>query len=341
MSTVSEPVRTASTDGSSASRPIVGTMIGDPAGIGPEVAVKALAGGQVHEDSIPVLLGSAAAVERALDFTGVRARVRAMRRFETPSDDPGVIDVIDTGALPDGFLPLGEDTELAGHATAQWLDELDALARDGSFAATVMGPISTGSLKLAGKLDKVISPTPGESYLVLLTGPLRVAHITDHMSLRQVIDVVSKDLVATAIGQLDAAMRSWGIARPRIAVAGLNPHAMGDEDRDQIGPGVEVARSKGIDVEGPVAPDSVFRQCIEGRYDMVLAMFHDQGHIAVKTWGFSGNSVIIMGPPYLHMSVAHGTAYDIVGTGKADAAMMLSAMRTCGRLASGRGFEQA
>lgn len=316
-------------------------MIGDPAGIGPEVAVKALSRGTVHEVSIPVLLGSAAAVERALDFTGLQARVRVMRAFEKPSDDPAVIDVLDTGALPPGVLPLGEDTEAAGHASAQWLDELDALARDGTFAATIMGPISTGSLKMAGKLDKVVSPTPGESYLVLLTGPLRVTHLTDHMSLRQVVDVISTDLVAAAISQLDAAMKSWGISQPRIAVAGLNPHAVGDEELTEIAPGVEIARSKGINVEGPIAPDSVFRQCIEGRYDMVLAMFHDQGHIAVKTWGFSGNCVIMMGPPYLHMSVAHGTAYDIVGTGTADAAMMLSAMRTCGQLASGQGFVQA
>ncbi|QGN54015.1 4-hydroxythreonine-4-phosphate dehydrogenase [Novosphingobium sp. Gsoil 351] len=319
-------------------RPVVGTMIGDPAGIGPEVAVKALASGSVHEVSIPVLLGSTAAVERAIDMIGANVRVRPMRRFEKPSDDPGVIDVVDTGALPPGVLPLREDTEIAGHATAQWLDELDALARDGSFAATIMGPISTGSLKMAGKLHKVISPTPGESYLVLLTGPLRVAHLTDHMPLRQVIDVITTDLVEGAIGQVNDAMRSWGIACPRIAVAGLNPHAMGDEERLEIAPGVERARAKGIAVEGPIAPDSVFRQCIEGRYDMVLAMCHDQGHIAVKTWGFSGNCVIMMGPPYLHMSVAHGTAYDIVGTGKADAAMMLSAMLTCGRLAAGRGF---
>lgn len=334
MSTVSDRPM-----GSLGARPVVGTLIGDPAGIGPQVAVKALASGQVHEVSVPVLVGSSAAVERAIDMTGVKARVRAMKSLETPSDDPGVIDVIDTGALLAGVLPLGEDTEAAGHATAQWLDELDALARDGSFAATIMGPISSGSLKMAGKLDKVISPTPGESYLVLLTGPLRVAHLTDHMSLRQVIDVISADLVAKAIGQVNDAMRSWGIAKPRIAVAGLNPHAMGDEERLAIAPGVERAKAMGIAVEGPVAPDSVFRQCIEGRYDMVLAMFHDQGHIAVKTWGFSGNCVIIMGPPYLHMSVAHGTAYDIVGSGKADAAMMLSAMRTCGRLASGQGFE--
>ncbi|MDY6840885.1 MAG: 4-hydroxythreonine-4-phosphate dehydrogenase PdxA [Pseudomonadota bacterium] len=318
-------------------RLVVGTMIGDPAGIGPEVIAKALATGLVHEYSIPVLVGSSAAMERALDMTGIKARVRSMRSYETPSDDPGVIDVIDTGALK-GPLPLAEDTERAGEATGVWLDELDALTRDGSFSASIMGPISTGSLKLAGKLDKVISPKPGESYLVLITGPLRVAHLTDHMPLRQVCDVITPDLIALALRQLNDAMKRWGIAKPRIVVAGLNAHAMGEEDREAIAPGVARARAEGINVEGPSSPDSVFRQCIEDRYDMVLAMYHDQGHIAVKTWGFSGNCVIILGPPYLHMSVAHGTAYDIVGTGRADSTMMLSAMRTCGSLASGSGF---
>jgi 4-hydroxythreonine-4-phosphate dehydrogenase len=158
------------------------------------------------------------------------------------------------------------------------------------------------------------------------------------MSLRQVIDVITADLVAKAIGQVNDAMRSWGIARPRIAVAGLNPHATGDEDRLAIAPGVERARAAGIAVEGPIAPDSVFRQCIEGTYDMVLAMYHDQGHIAIKTWGFSGNCAMILGPPYLFLTIAHGTAFDIVGKGLADPAMILTSMRTAGSLAAGRGF---
>lgn len=321
-----------------ARRPVIGTMVGEPAGIGPEVTVRAWATGAVHDVSIPVLLGSAAAIERALDATGVDARLRVMRGFETPSDDPDVIDIIDTGAMAETRLPFGEDTLESGHATARWLGELDALARDGHFAGTVMGPISTGSLKMAGKLDMVISPTPGESYLLLLTGPLRVAHLTDHMPIRAVCDLLTPDLIDGALQQIDAALRSWGVAAPRIVVAGLNPHAIGDEEATAIAPGIARARARGIDVEGPSAPDTVFRQCIEGRYDLVLAMFHDQGHIAVKTWGFSGNCVIMMGPPYLHMSVAHGTAYDIVGTGKADHAMMLSAMRACGILSAGRGF---
>lgn len=258
MSTVFEKGRTPGSG-----RPVIGTMIGDPAGIGPEVVVRALAGGTVHEVSIPVIVGSTAAVERAIEFTGVAARVRSMKSFESPSDDPAIIDVIDSGALPAGVLPLAEDTEIAGHATAQWLDELDALARAGSVAATIMGPISTGSLKKDGKLHKVISPTPGESYLVLLTGPLRVTHLTDHMSLRQVIEVITADLVTKAILQLQGALVSWGIRQPRIAVAGLNPHAMGEEEKTAISPGVERARAQGVLVEGPVAPDSVFRHCIE------------------------------------------------------------------------------
>jgi 4-hydroxythreonine-4-phosphate dehydrogenase len=320
------------------SRPVIGTMIGDPAGIGPEVVVRALATGRVHECSVPVLIGSAAAVERALAATGLGARVRAMSRLEAPSDDPAVIDVLDTGALAPDQLPLAEDTRRGGEAAAAWLDQADALARSGELAGTIMAPISTGSLKLAGKLDRVVSPVPGESYLVLLSGPLRVAHLTDHMPLRQVGAVLTPELVARALGQLGAALRRWGLAAPRIAVAGFNPHAVGAEEEQAIAPGIARARAAGIEAAGPMSPDTVFRHCVEGRHDIVLAMYHDQGHIAVKTWGFSGNCVVILGPPYPHLSVAHGTAYDIVGTGRADPSMMLNAMITCAHLAAGAGF---
>lgn len=319
-------------------RPTVGTMIGDPAGIGPEVIAKAWLGGTVHEYSLPVLIGSAAAMERALDTTGLTATVRTVCPTDQLSDNPQIIDIIDSGALAGHELPLGQDTELCGHATALWLDEADALARDGVLDATIMGPISTGSLKLANKLAKVVSPTPGESYLFLLTGPLRVAHLTDHMPIRQVCDVISADLVTSALITLNNALLSWGISSPRIGVAGLNPHASGKEDSDAIAPGVKRAQAAGVDAKGPISPDSIFRQCIDGEFDMVLAMYHDQGHIPVKTWGFSGNCAIIVGPPYLHLSVAHGTAYDIAGRGVADHTMMLNAMRMAGSLAGGAGF---
>lgn len=323
-------------------RPAVGIVIGDPAGIGPEVIAKAWLTGQLHKACRPVLIGSAAAMERALGFIGKTAKINVLTNPATVPegivDRADTLDILDTGRMNGETLPLGEDTAVGGRVSAEWLDEADQLARNGQFAATVMGPISTGSMKMAGTLDKVVSVTPGESYLLLVSGPLRVAHVTDHIPLRDVCDLISQDLVAVTLRKLNAAMQSWGIAKPRIVVAGLNAHAMGREDTEQIAPAVAQVKAEGIDATGPMSPDTVFRQCIEGRYDIVLAMYHDQGHIAIKTWGFSGNSAIILGPPYTHLSVAHGTAFDIVGKNIADHTMMQSAIITGAYLAAGRGF---
>ena len=323
-------------------RPAVGVVIGDPAGIGPEVIAKAWLTGKLHEACRPVLIGSAAAMERALGFVGKKAQINIItdpaKVISDLADQVDILDILDTGRMQGDALPLGEDTAVGGRVSAAWLDEADQLARQGVFAATVMGPISTGSMKMAGTLDQVVSPTPGESYLLLVSGPLRVAHVTDHIPLRKVCDLLTKDLVEVTLRKLNTAMQGWGIAKPRIVVAGLNAHAMGQEDTEQIAPAVAQARSEGIDATGPMSPDTVFRQCIEGRFDIVLAMYHDQGHIAIKTWGFSGNSAIILGPPYTHLSVAHGTAFDIVGKNIADHTMMQSAIVTGAYLAAGRGF---
>lgn len=327
---------------SQVNRPAVGVVIGDPAGIGPEVIAKAWLSGKLHEACRPVLIGSAAAMERALGFVGKKAQINIItdpaKVISDLADQVGVLDILDTGRMQGDALPLGEDTAVGGRVSAAWLDEADQLARQGVFAATVMGPISTGSMKMAGTLGQVVSPTPGESYLLLVSGPLRVAHVTDHIPLRKVCDLLTKDLVEVTLRKLNTAMQSWGIAKPRIVVAGLNAHAMGQEDTEQIAPAVTQVRSEGIDATGPMSPDTVFRQCIEGRFDIVLAMYHDQGHIAIKTWGFSGNSAIILGPPYTHLSVAHGTAFDIVGKNIADHTMMQSAIVTGAYLAAGRGF---
>lgn len=321
-------------------RPLVATMIGDPCGVGPEVIAKAWASGEVHRYSRPVLIGSQYAMEQGADIAGLDVSVRKVSSLDALHDSPDIIDIIDTGRLAPDEITLGQNNAACGRASADWLDEADRLARKGDVAATIMGPISSEAMKMGGVIDKVISPQPGKSYLFLLTGPLRVVHLTDHMPLRQVCDVVSSDLVFGALSLINESLKTWGIARPRIGVAGLNPHAVGAEDDAEIRPGVARAQEAGIDVDGPIAPDTVFRRCIEERYDVVLAMYHDQGHIAVKTWGFVGNCVIILGPPYLHMSVAHGTAHDIVGKGIANHEMILTAMKMAGSLASGKGFLQ-
>jgi 4-phospho-D-threonate 3-dehydrogenase / 4-phospho-D-erythronate 3-dehydrogenase len=321
-------------------RPFVGTVIGDPSGIGPEVVAKAWRSGHVHTHSRPVLIGSVAAMEHAVRIAGLNATVRRVEDVKDLSDRPDVIEVIDSGALRPEEIVLGSDNQASGRASGIWLDEADRLARSGVLAATVMGPISTGAMKMAGVLDKVVSVKPGESYLFLVSGPLRICHVTDHMPLAQVCALLDEALITKSLVTLNEKLRSWGIREPRIGVAGLNPHAVGSEESKAIGPGVRAAAARGVLVEGPISPDSIFRHCIEGKYDAVLAMYHDQGHIAIKTWGFSGNSAVIIGPPYVHLSVAHGTAYDIVGRGIADHRMILNAMRTAGSLAAGSGFAE-
>ena len=319
-------------------RPLVGTVIGDPCGIGPEVVAKAWCSGRVHGCSRPVLIGSAEAMRRALQTVSLSARVRVVESPQDLSDSPEILDVLDTEALDPAAITVGRDSADCGRACAAWLDEADRLARRGEMAATVMGPISAEAMEKAGVLDRVVKINPGESYLLLLTGPLRVAHLTDHIPLRRISELLNEDLVASALRTLDMSLRRWGLSAPRIGVAGFNPHAHGQEEERHIAPGVRRARDAGILAEGPISPDTVFRHCIEGRYDVVLAMYHDQGHIPVKTWGFSGNAVVILGLPYLHLSVAHGTAYDIAGRGVADHSMMLNAMRAAGYLAAGAGF---
>lgn len=319
-------------------RPAVGVVIGDPCGVGPEVVAKAWVSGRLHAACRPVLVGSAAAMRQAVQLIGSPAQVRVVTGPEEVQDSHEVLDIIDSGALAPTDITPGVDNAACGLAVATWLDEADHLARSGRLAATVMGPISAEAMAMAGVLDRVISVQPGQSYLLLVSGPLRVAHLTDHLPLREVSGLITAELITQALRQLDAVLRQWGIARPRMVVAGFNPHAKGLEDETQIAPGVAQARAEGLDVAGPVSPDTMFRQCLEGRYDLVLAMYHDQGHIAIKTAGFSGNIALVVGPPYVHVTVAHGTAYDIVGRGVADPSMLCNAILTAASLAAGRGF---
>lgn len=319
-------------------RPVVGIVPGDPNGVGPEVVVKAWASGQLKAHCHPVVVGSPSVIENALDAVGAILNINVVKSTRRLSKDEQTIDVLDVHPYQASASAYGVDSVEAGAATGVWLDHADRLARDGVFNATVMGPISSKAMELANTLSSVAVFKAEPAYLVLRSGRLVIAHLTDHMPLRDVSSAITQDSVHALIEKFARALSDWGVGNGRTAVAGFNPHASGTEESNAIKPAIDLARTQGLDVEGPISPDTVFRQVIEGRYDAVIAMYHDQGHIALKTWGFSGNSVIFLGPPYVHTTVAHGVAFDIAGTGKADGSMMLNAILDAAHLAQGKGF---
>lgn len=324
-------------------RPRVGIMIGDPCGIGPEVVIKSIFDERIKKCCQPILIGSAEVLQATLGVLGKNSKLHVLttpEELDQISQHNEGIFVFDTRELDLKDVTLGRDNAACGKATGIWLDQADQLARMGLLDATVMAPISGVAMEEAGVLDRVVQPIPGQSYLLLVSGPLRVAHLTDHVPLREVSGLISLELVEKTLEILQQTFEVWGIKRPRIAVAGFNPHAKGKEESEKIIPAVLAAQQKGLNVSGPISPDTVFRHCIDGHYDLVLAMYHDQGHIAVKTAAFSGNYAVIIGPPYPHTSVAHGTAYDIVGKGIADHSMMLNAILAAASLAAGEGFPQ-
>lgn len=317
------------------SKPIVATTIGDPCGIGPEVLVKALA--EKADDAHHLLIGDAQVLADAIELTNTPLDIRVVNSVNDATFDANCLTVLDPNSLDRSHITVGQVSAECGRATVQWWDIATALARAGTVQAIVKGPINSEAIRLAG-FSPQGAVNPGRTYLFLITGPLRVVHLTDHIPLRDVFKHLSIDALVDLIRLTHRSLRNWGYQSPRIGVAGINPHAEGDEERQQIAPAIAVAQADGIAVDGPVPPDSLFRQCAQAQYDCVIAHYHDQGHIAVKTWRFEGNCAIILGEPYVRASVAHGTAFDIAGKGSADHRSMACALRTAASLAASRGF---
>lgn len=318
--------------------PVVAVTLGDANGIGPEVVVKAVTGADRRQVR-PLVVGDSFLVRRALDLIGLDWSVRSVATPAEAQFAEGAIDVLETGTLTAGDLAPGQAVAACGAAVVRGFDVAAGLARTGEIGAMIFGPVNSDAIKRAAVRTRIVTPELEQSHLLLVTGTLRVAHLTDHMPLKRVIEQeIKADKILRLLRLADKDLRRWGITRPRIAVAGLNPHCVGDEDRDELVPGIARAAGEGIEAVGPISPDSVFRQCIEGQYDLVIALYHDQGHIAVKTWGFEGNCALYLGAPYLVATVAHGSAYDIAWAGRADPTMMAATLATAASLAAGRGF---
>ncbi|HVZ46547.1 MAG TPA: 4-hydroxythreonine-4-phosphate dehydrogenase PdxA [Ramlibacter sp.] len=318
--------------------PILATVIGDPCGIGPEVLVKALA--ESPPRARVLAIGSAQAVKAAASsMRGGGPRVRAIARARDASYAPGILEVLDPGTLDAKHIRPGVVSADCGRAVVEWRALAAEIVHRGEADAIVQAPIHSGAIQAAlgtGPIPSLAGGAP--THLMLVAGRLRIVHLTDHITLREMLDHVRAVELLALLRLVHDKLAQWGLRSPVIAVAGLNPHCQGPEERDEIAPAIRSAVESGIDARGPIAPDAVFRLAARGDYDCVVAHYHDQGHIAVKTANFGEGCAIVLGEPHLRVSVAHGTGFDIAGRGVASAQGMTVALHTATSLAAGRGF---
>lgn len=317
-------------------KPRIGITMGDPAGIGPECIARSLASAEVYELCEPVVVGNTAVMTRAAALVGSPQAVRKVQTVEGAGEDPMTVDVLDPGNLDAKDVITAQASAICGKATWEWRQLGNQLLKDGLVQGTVSAPVNTAALKLAGVRTGLSETSPN---VLNFNGPLRIIRFTDHTLLRDVPALVKKQAVLDVLTMVHGAFTRWGFPEVRIAVSGLNPHALGPEEEGEIAPAVEAARSCGMNVTGPLPPDTVFRACADGEYDLVLAMTHDQANIAQKTRKLEGTvSIGDPGDPLIRMSVSHGTAYDIAGKGIASHESILEAIKTAACFAAGKGF---
>lgn len=312
---------------------IIAVTMGDPAGIGPEIIIKSLTEGELSGAPV-VVVGCARTLQRVLEkgITG-QADIRTIETVSGARFAAGVINVLDEPlADPDALKPGIVQAE-AGDLAYRCVKRATELAMAGEVKAIATAPLNKEALHLAGHLypghtELLAHLTDSEDYaMVLYTDKLKVIHITTHIALRKFLDTLNQDRVKTVIGIADRFLKRVGFQQPRIAVAGVNPHAgenglFGDEEIKIVGPAIDAMKAQGVNVTGPCPPDTVFMQCHEGMYDMVVAMYHDQGHIPLKLLGFYDGVNITAGLPFIRTSADHGTAFDIAWTGKAKSESM-------------------
>lgn len=325
-------------------KPVIGITIGDAAGVGPEIIVKALAEKEVYNICRPVVIGDLGIMKRAVKIVGKNVTCRAIDDVLSGGYEFGQIDVIDLNNLPED-LPFAQVDPRAGKAAYTYVETAVNLALAGKIAAIATAPLNKdamnqGGCHFPGHTEILAHLSNTKNYAMMLTGgSLRVIHVSTHLSLRQACEKVKKERVLKVIELADQAMKKIGIKEPRIAVAGLNPHSgegglFGTEEIEEIIPAIESAKALGLNVTGPVAPDTVFyRAAVKKDFDIVVVMYHDQGHIPLKVLGFEEGVNITVGLPFIRTSVDHGTAFDIAGKGIANHMSMLESIRLAALMA--------
>jgi len=332
-------------------RPVIAVTIGDPAGIGPEVVVKALCDRDIYTISRPLLVGECATIMAALKFIKEPVKLHTVEKPSDTQGEFGTIDILDMHNLQRDMVNMGKISPLCGRASMEFIEKGVRLALDGEVKALVNAPINKEATMQAGypglgHLEYMAQVTGVKEYATMLaTGNLRCVHLTTHFSLKQACDHVKKERILARLKLTDASFRQWGFGKPCLGVAALNPHGgeggmFGREEIDEIVPAITEAAHAGIDVHGPYPADSIFNRAIRGDFDAVLVMYHDQGHIPVKVHGFEKSVSVALGLPFLRTSVDHGTAFDIAGKGIANAESMTEAIKTAALLSKGKMFSR-
>ena len=326
-------------------RPLIAVTMGDPAGVGPEITAKALANPKIRAACRAVVVGDLGTMERAAGAVGLTVTAVELDALDRGTNE---VQVYDPWGRDLRDVPVGMIDARAGAAAAEAVIAATNLALDGRVAAIVTAPINKAAINAAGfhyaghtELLADLTDAPGARMLLVAPG-LRVIHNSTHVSLREAIDRVTRENVRHVIGLLDETLRMMAIPEPRIAVCGLNPHAgegglFGHEDDAFIRPAIEDARNDGLDVTGPEPGDTVFNRARNGAFDGVVAMYHDQGHVAVKVAGFFDGINVSVGLPIIRTSVDHGTAFDIAGQGVARADSMEMAIEIAATMAASDG----
>ncbi|MDR1534698.1 MAG: 4-hydroxythreonine-4-phosphate dehydrogenase PdxA [Planctomycetota bacterium] len=341
------------------SRPLLGVTMGDPAGVGPEIAVKALLNREISALCRPLLIGDAWVMRTAArDIVGADCRINSLAAVPEFRDAAGILNVLDLACVDPDKFEYGRVSAMCGEAAYRSVAKAIELALAGEISGTVTNPLNKEALNLAGRHyaghTEIFSALTGagDCAMLLMDERLRVIHVTTHIPLRLASERLSRERILAVIRLGEAAVRRFGPERPRIGVAGFNPHSgenglFGSEEREIIAPAVAEALAEGFAVQGPLPADTIFAKALGGAFDLVVAMYHDQGHIPLKLLGFRYDAArdawpdllgvnITLGLPIIRASVDHGTAFDRAGRNQANPDSLVYAIKCAARLAGDR-----
>lgn len=327
-------------------KPIIGITMGDATGIGPEIIVKALSSRALYRTCRPLVFGDSDVLMRASELAGQQeVRIHRIAAVSEARYKFQSLDVLEVDGPELSDLKMGVINAEAGRSAVRYVALAVQLALNGSIHAIATAPINKEAVNLAGcayagHTEMLAHLTDTLDYaMMLVSSSLRVVHVTTHLALREACSKVSKGNVLKTIALTHRSFGAMGMPSPRIGVAALNPHAgegglFGNEERDEIAPAVAEAQASGINAVGPLPPDTVFLKGRNGEFDVVVAMYHDQGHIPIKLLGFEEGVNVTLGLPFIRTSVDHGTAFDIAGRGIANPRSMIEAVKLAALLIS-------